>query len=797
MRRRHPLIARLAVLAALVPTLVSIGASRADATTPDWLAEANYLRTFWNVSVPTLTEDPTLSANDQAHDNYLDHNNTCGHTEDVNNPYYTAAGAYGGSHSVVYCAALGPVNDVDGWSRTPLHGEQVLNPQLTVTGFAETSLNGGHAAMDTLTNASGAAAPAGFATWPNGTGFPFSHFAGGEIDYNGGDAVVDNCGSPYSDNQAALGAPIFVDLPGAAHHAVPASASDYFLKDNNGTAIPVCLFDATSPVAPSMSTAVMLPLTAFKPLTHYTAQYKAGGYTATWSFTTRAAAPGPPTNAHVTGSGDHSATVSWTAPSDNGGAAITGYHLQQYDVDAANPGWVDATSNTESSPATSGTVTGLINGHRYFFWVAAKNSSGTGAYSAYTDNIATPGPTAPTKPGAPTGVTGVAGDSKVTVSWTAPGDNGGAAVTGYDVQYSTNDGGSWTSASAAFHTSTATTHDVTGLTNGTAYKFRVAAINSVGTGGYSAKSAAYTPTSGATAPGKPTGVSGIAGNTKVMLSWTAPASDGGSAIQGYHVQYSYNGGTSWINGSSAFYTSTATTQDITGLTNGTAYIFRVAAINDVNTGAYSDGSSPVTPTSGTGPTETTVFATGTRSEMPYGADVDLIAVLQEAATSTAIEGASVQLMKRERSSDPWVAFGAPVITNAAGIASVRDTPPHNSQYEWVYTGDSDHAAATSSVVSEGVRQLVSAKAKDRTVRKGKKVVVKGKVLPAGDGGVQLQVKRHGDWNDVHKPAALSANGGYVIKFKAGKKGKHTYRVHRDATADNTAGNSKAVHVKVT
>lgn len=96
-----------------------------------------------------------------------------------------------------------------------------------------------------------------------------------------------------------------------------------------------------------------------------------------------------------------------------------------------------------------------------------------------------------TAAGAPTSVTGTAGNGQVTLSWTAPASNGGAAITDYVEQYSSNGGATWTTFSAA--ASTATSATITGLTNGTAYVFRVAAVNAVGTGAYSTASASVTP----------------------------------------------------------------------------------------------------------------------------------------------------------------------------------------------------------------------------------------------------------------------------------------------------------------
>jgi hypothetical protein len=67
-------------------------------------------------------------------------------------------------------------------------------------------------------------------------------------------------------------------------------------------------------------------------------------------------------------------------------------------------------------------------------------------------------------------------------------------LTDYIVQFSTDSGSNWTTFTDSV--STATTATVTGLTNGTAYVFRVAAVNGIGTGAYSTASAAVTPVAG-------------------------------------------------------------------------------------------------------------------------------------------------------------------------------------------------------------------------------------------------------------------------------------------------------------
>ncbi|MGO9180446.1 MAG: Ig-like domain repeat protein [Candidatus Limnocylindrales bacterium] len=101
-----------------------------------------------------------------------------------------------------------------------------------------------------------------------------------------------------------------------------------------------------------------------------------------------------------------------------------------------------------------------------------------------------------------------------------------------------------------------------------------------------------------TVPGAPTGLAATAGNAQVSLSWTAPSSNGGAAITGFVVT-PYVGTT--VQTTQTF-TSTATTEIATGLTNGTIYTFKVAAINAVGTGPNSAASNSVTPVKATSKT---------------------------------------------------------------------------------------------------------------------------------------------------------------------------------------------------
>ena len=95
-------------------------------------------------------------------------------------------------------------------------------------------------------------------------------------------------------------------------------------------------------------------------------------------------APGAPTNV-TAAPGDSSATVSWTAPSTNGGSAITTYTITPYIGSTAQT----PTTVTGNPPATSATVSGLTDGTTYTFTVTATNAAGTGPPSS-PSNAVTP-----------------------------------------------------------------------------------------------------------------------------------------------------------------------------------------------------------------------------------------------------------------------------------------------------------------------------------------------------------------------------------------------------------------------
>ena len=325
-----------------------------------------------------------------------------------------------------------------------------------------------------------------------------------------------------------------------------------------------------------------------------------GTLSASTAAITPLALAGAPTSV-VAVRGSASANLSWTAPVLTGGSPITDYTVTVRTgttvVPAGPPIVITVTG-------TTATVTGLTNGTAYNFQVRAVNAQGTGAPGTSGTVIPATVPDAPTV-GTAAGVNSTTTAGSATLAWT-PGFNGGSAITSYSIVATPTLVGTIVTRTGI--SSAATSGTVTGLLNGTTYTLQVRAVNVLGTGLPSAASNAVTPTG---VPGAPTAVVGTRGNTTVALSWTAPIVDGGTPITSYTIQVRVAGAVV------ATATSTGTSTTITGLTNGTAYTFRVLATNANGSGALSVASAAVTPASA--PTVAPVLGTATLPPVSQGA----------------------------------------------------------------------------------------------------------------------------------------------------------------------------------
>ena len=177
-------------------------------------------------------------------------------------------------------------------------------------------------------------------------------------------------------------------------------------------------------------------------------------------------APGQVTGVSAT-AGQGAAAVSWSAPS-SGGPPSSYVVTPRIGSTALTP-----TTITGSPPATSATIPGLAPGTQYTFTVHASNANGSGPESAPSNAVT---PTGATAPDAPTAVSATPASASALVNWTAPGNNGGSPISGYTVTPFTG-GQAQTPVQVSANKTSAT---VSGLTNGTAYTFKVTATNSVG-----------------------------------------------------------------------------------------------------------------------------------------------------------------------------------------------------------------------------------------------------------------------------------------------------------------------------
>ncbi len=195
----------------------------------------------------------------------------------------------------------------------------------------------------------------------------------------------------------------------------------------------------------------------------------------------------------------------------------------------------------------------------------------------------------------PTNLLAIPGNGKVTLSWSAPTDDGGYPITDYVIRYKKITDDSYTRFTL---NASSSTFVITGLENGIKYQFKVYAKNLIGTGNVNKITA--TPTM--TIPNSPTNLI-VVGNTNATLSWSAPTDDGGSPIIDYIIRYKNSTlpFTTFSDGKSNSITSV-----ITGLTNGEQYKFRVAAVNEIGRGAFTNTVVPnaetitITPDTGSG-----------------------------------------------------------------------------------------------------------------------------------------------------------------------------------------------------
>lgn len=269
--------------------------------------------------------------------------------------------------------------------------------------------------------------------------------------------------------------------------------------------------------------------------------------------------------------------LAWTAP-DDGGAPITDYDIYR-SLTTGTEIYIDSVG----SDATAFEDSTVDDGVAYFYKIIAVNSIGDSDLSN-EDSAASFG-----LPGAPTALDSDShASTSVNLTWTAPASTGGSPITNYRVYKGTITG---VLTAVGYVGSDATSYNVINLVQGTTYFFAVAAVTAVGEGDQSSETSEYP----SVPPGAPTGLTSAIQDEHADLTWSAPASTGGSPITGYKLYI----GVVLVH---TIGTPTTSFTD-TGLTNGTTYTYTVKATNrDGDSPAsdafsYTPGAVPSAPTS--------------------------------------------------------------------------------------------------------------------------------------------------------------------------------------------------------
>jgi hypothetical protein len=301
-----------------------------------------------------------------------------------------------------------------------------------------------------------------------------------------------------------------------------------------------------------------------------------------------------------------SATSGGWGNASNGGS-VTGFN--DYDRRPGVPGFANITRTTDSiyvalsgvaSPAgtptyyiqrntngggwgdqrtgSSATFSNLPQGSTHQFRAFATNSDGqsgsadSGVYSV------------PTVPGAPSITVSAPAARTRNVTAGTP-SNGGAGITGYYAQASSDDGATW----GAVRQMSGQTTSFTSLISGATYRFRVYATNEMGSSSVSTSGSTFIPTVPVAPSFSATTPSGRS------LTVTAGVSEnGGATVTGYFVQSSLDEGATWSGAQSL---TSERTFNFTNLQGGSTYLFRVYSTNEVGSSALTT-SAPIFVTSG-------------------------------------------------------------------------------------------------------------------------------------------------------------------------------------------------------
>ena len=376
--------------------------------------------------------------------------------------------------------------------------------------------------------------------------------------------------------------------------------------------------------------------------------------------------PNPPTGLTVTGSQSGSNwqhALSWTAPTNTGSGAITGYKIER---STDNTTWSTLVANTGTTATTyTDTPISLSPANQnYYYRVYTITTDGTS--TASTSAFAT----SPNVPGQVTGLTSANTYPSITLNWSAPVSNGGMTITGYTIEKATGAG--------AFSTlvpntgTTSTTYADSVITAGTTYHYRVSAINAVGTGTASAQ----TDILAGTPPNAPQNLSvsvqPTTTNPNVLtLTWQAPTSWGTGTGQNYNVYEAVTSPTTWTLVGTTTDPTRTYQRTIPSVLANTNYYYQVKASTSMGESVASNNVSILT---GNIPSAVSTLSLSIPNPDPYPLKI------AGTFTAPAINGAVITSYQLARSTDNITYANIGTTVTCTTSCTFLDTVPASGTY---------------------------------------------------------------------------------------------------------------------
>ncbi|XP_070796704.1 myomesin-1 isoform X4 [Pituophis catenifer annectens] len=300
--------------------------------------------------------------------------------------------------------------------------------------------------------------------------------------------------------------------------------------------------------------------------------------------------PSPPSNIIPTRNTDTSVVVAWTESED--AKELVGYYIEASKVGSGD--WVPCNNNPVKG--TRFTCHGLTTGDRYIFRVRAVNAAGLSGYSKDSEAIEVKAAIAPPSPPYDITVLESVRESMV-LGWKQPKVIGGAEITGYYVNYREVIGGvpgEWKEANIKAISERA--YRINDLKENMIYQFQVAAANIAGLGVPSPATQSFKCEEWTIAvPGPPHDLScNEVRKDSIVLLWKPPIYVGRTPVIGFYVDVkpTKESDDCWKSVNAKPITNKFL--KISGLKEGTSYVFRVRAANKAGVGKPSDPTDPVT-----------------------------------------------------------------------------------------------------------------------------------------------------------------------------------------------------------